>query len=402
MMALGGSLEAFLNLAPQPQAPPAPSVPRHRIGVASAASAGGHAASGLAPTAFAGAVALCVLVAPAVRRRRRGTLRSLAALADSATEVKRALAQKEAEYRKRQTSERTASSVEIPTLASLEKRAFIGADELLQVPETEPGVRASVYAIFSPDGELQHIGISRSSKTSLRAHFARRPQLCGEFAIFDVRKPDRSLLEAARSAWLQENGASPAGNDGGAEQALWEAPIDVRAGLAQEEREALMSLMPEEATAKLRDFVLRAEAAQVEAFEALGCHEQLLFDAKLKAKGFLDLDAAAPAGIRRPEGGIGAAFKVVLKMASGEEAEIECPPDLTILDAAEQAGVELPSSCKSGACSACAGRVTGGIVDQSDQSYLDEAQIAAGYVLTCVCYPRSDVQVETDKQSEVA
>jgi len=348
---------------------------------------------------LAGVAALCVFVAP---RRHRGALRRFAAVADPATEVKRALAQKEAEYRQRQASGRTASSVEIPTLASLERRAFIGADELLQVPDVEPGVRASVYAVFSSDGKLQHIGVSRNSKTSLRAHFARRPQLCGEFAIFDVRKPDRSLLEAARSAWLQESGDTPPGNNGGAEQALWEAPIDVRTGLSQEEREHLSLLMPEEATAELREIVLRAEAAKVDAFEALGCHEQLLFDAKLKPKGFLDLDAGAPAGLRRQEGGIGAAFKVVLKTAGGEEVEIECPPDLTILDAAEQADIELPSSCRSGACSACAGKVTSGVVAQSDQSYLDEAQIAAGYVLTCVCYPRSDVQVETDKQSEVA
>jgi len=43
-----------------------------------------------------------------------------------------------------------------------------------------------------------------------------------------------------------------------------------------------------------------------------------------------------------------------------------------------------------------------GTVDQSDQSYLDDAQQEAGYVLTCVCYPRSALQIETDKQSDVA
>jgi len=115
----------------------------------------------------------------------------------------------------------------------------------------------------------------------------------------------------------------------------------------------------------------------------------------------LDLDAGAPIGVRRPAGGVGAAFKVKLMMG-GKEVEVECPSDITILDAAQEAGVELPSSCKSGACSACAAKVVDGVVDQSDQSYLDEAQEAAGYVLTCVCYPRSDVTLETDKQNEVA
>ncbi|CAE8643937.1 unnamed protein product [Polarella glacialis] len=331
--------------------------------------------------------------------------RAAAPVVDSADVVKEALKAKEEEYRRRQAQTKTQGSQgqggDIPKLAELPRTAFVGGDGLLQVPEAEAGVRACVYAIFGPrDLGLQHVGVSRNSQTSLRAHFSRRPELSAEFAVFDVRKPDRSLLEAARQAWLSECG-TPAGNAGGEEQAFWEAGINVKELMSADEKQAMDRMTAAAADAALREAVLRVEIQQVQKFEDMGCQEQLLFDTKLKAKGILDFDAAAPVGLRRPAGGVGAAFKVSLKMPNGEVVEIDCAPDITILDAAEAAGVELPSSCKSGACSTCAAKVLEGIVDQSEQSYLDATQEAAGYCMTCVCYPRSDLTFETHRQSDI-
>lgn len=69
--------------------------------------------------------------------------------------------------------------------------------------------------------------------------------------------------------------------------------------------------------------------------------------------------------------------------------EFECPDDVYILDAAEEAGIKLPYSCRAGSCSSCAAEILSGNIDQTDQFFLDDDQ-QRQFALLCVSYPKSD------------
>ena len=69
----------------------------------------------------------------------------------------------------------------------------------------------------------------------------------------------------------------------------------------------------------------------------------------------------------------------------------------TILDSAQEARSDVPFACKGGVCGTCRAKICGGEVDMVRNYALEDAEVAANFVLTCQTFPVSDeVTVDYD------
>ena len=122
------------------------------------------------------------------------------------------------------------------------------------------------------------------------------------------------------------------------------------------------------------------------------------------------------------------AFSVTLDTPEGQK-KIECDESTYILDAADDAGLDLPYSCRSGTCGTCAAKLTEGdmslidqvqipyiapAIDRTDQanfravwlvqdsnSFLEDFMVENKVLLTCTSYPKGDVTLKTHQEDNV-
>lgn len=80
----------------------------------------------------------------------------------------------------------------------------------------------------------------------------------------------------------------------------------------------------------------------------------------------------------------------VTVISDGRALSFDLPRNtLSVLDAGNAIGAELPYSCKAGVCSTCKCRVVEGEVEMDSNHALEDYEVAAGYVLSCQSFPVS-------------
>lgn len=78
-------------------------------------------------------------------------------------------------------------------------------------------------------------------------------------------------------------------------------------------------------------------------------------------------------------------------ISDGRELAFDLPRNtVSVLDAGNAQGAELPYSCKAGVCSTCKCKVVSGEVEMDSNFALEDYEVAAGYVLSCQSFPVSD------------
>lgn len=178
------------------------------------------------------------------------------------------------------------AGTDIPSLASLEYIPYVDADGHL--PEQFQG-KVGVYAICDRDRVLQFVGYSRDVYLSLKQHLVRQPQHCYWLKVETIERPSRTVLETIRTAWIAENGATPAGN--GADEAKWTQPIDVKILLTPDEEASYQQAagLEMEQAKILKKAARRVEADILAAIAARGVQAEIRFNPKIKENGLLDL-----------------------------------------------------------------------------------------------------------------
>lgn len=101
--------------------------------------------------------------------------------------------------------------------------------------------------------------------------------------------------------------------------------------------------------------------------------------------------ASAPADASAATDTTAASHTVTLQN-SGQT--FSCRGDQTLLQAAQAAGLRLPSSCSNGVCGTCKTRKQSGEVEMKHNGGIRPREVAQGWILPCCSKPLSDIALE--------
>ncbi|EIK94774.1 phenylacetate-CoA oxygenase subunit PaaK [Pseudomonas sp. M47T1] len=87
---------------------------------------------------------------------------------------------------------------------------------------------------------------------------------------------------------------------------------------------------------------------------------------------------------------VDSAVSQITVISDGRALAFDLPRNtVSVLDAGNAIGAELPYSCKAGVCSTCKCKVIEGEVEMDANHALEDYEVAAGYVLSCQTFPVS-------------
>lgn len=170
---------------------------------------------------------------------------------------------------------------EIPSLSELEFLPYV--DQAGQLLEQFQG-KIGIYAIFDQEKTLKFVGFSRDVFLSLRQHLVRCPLDCYWVKVSLIDRPNRTILETTRAAWIEENG-SPL-----SDESQWTQPIQVKEFMTDQERSTFESAIDELSQMKaLKNVARRVESEIMTQLKARNVQAEIRFNPKLKEEGLLDL-----------------------------------------------------------------------------------------------------------------
>lgn len=176
------------------------------------------------------------------------------------------------------------TQTDISKLSDLEYTAYL--DRQGTIPEEWQG-KIGVYAVFDRDRTLQFVGYSRDVYLSLKQHLVRQPDKCYWFKVQPIARPNRTILEEIRQAWIAENNFTPVGN--AQEETNWTQAIDVKPVMNESEKLQYEQAEELEQIKLLKKVARRVETDIQNQLQARGVTMELRFNPKLKERGLLDL-----------------------------------------------------------------------------------------------------------------